>query len=192
MVSAALMGVMTVGSNFLPVLLSYTSGGDEGHGGGYAAWTAVAGFAASALVARRVKPELRGRFMLWSAIAVALLTVPLAAWRGYQWVMVYGLGMAVAASLFNVPLFAAHIRIVEAHPRFRHRRADAMFLREIPLNTGRVLASSVVLWGVTELSSPALTVLLLVLAVTPLLNYALMKNYLTDSAGTGAALASKA
>lgn len=181
LLSAALMGVMSVGSMLLPLLISYDSGGGEGHSGAYAALVALAGFAASALVARLGHPERRRGFLFWSALAVAALSLPLAVDRSYVLVLLYGLGMAVAMSVFNVPLFAAQIAIVESSRRFKHRRADALFLREVPLGLGRALACGAVLWGVQGLESLALTVLLLAMALLPLANYALMKNWLGPS-----------
>jgi MFS transporter, YQGE family, putative transporter len=182
LVSAALMGFLSVGALFLPMLISFESGGSEGHGGSYAAWTALGGFAASALVARLGHPSRRADFLLWSALVIAGLTLPLAFDRSYSLVLLYGLGMAVAMSVFNVPLFAAQIRIIESNPRFLHRRADAMLLREIPLNLGRALACGVVLWGVTDLRSGALTLLLAGLAFAPLVNYATVRPWLRSAA----------
>jgi YQGE family putative transporter len=176
--SALLMGFLSVGTMFLPMLIAYESGGSEGYGGSYAAWTALAGFGVTALMARAGHPEKRGGFVFWAGLAVTALILPLAFSRAYGLVLLYGLGMAVASSGFNVPLFAAHIRIVEADPRFRHRRADAMFMREVPLNFGRVLACGIVLWGVKDLRSGALTGLLLLLAAVPLLNYRVLRPWL--------------
>ncbi|WP_460907293.1 hypothetical protein, partial [Staphylococcus aureus] len=93
-------------------LITFETGGSEGKSGAYAARTAVAGFAAAMLVARLGHPERRGGFLRWSAVAVAALTLPLAFDRSYGLVMLYGLGMAMAMSVFNVPLFAAQIRII--------------------------------------------------------------------------------
>lgn len=176
--SAALMGFVSVGGMLLPLLLSFDTGGDEGHSGAYTGLVALAGFAASALVARRGQPQRRGSFLFWSALAVAALCLPLALGRSYALVLLYGLGMSVAMSVFNVPLFAAQIAIVESSPRFKHRRADAMFLREVPLWLGRAVASGAIVWGVVQLHSTVLTGLLLAMALVPLGNYALMRRWL--------------
>jgi YQGE family putative transporter len=178
LLSAGLLGFMSVGSMFLPMLISYESGGSEKASGSYTAWTALAGLAASAWVARRLRPERRAETLLWSAIAIAGMTLPLAFSRDYGLVLLYGLGMAVSMSFFNVPLFAAHIRILESSPRFLYRRADAMLLRELPLNVGRALACGVVLWGVQDLRSGLLTALLALLAFTPLVNFAVLRPWL--------------
>jgi hypothetical protein len=163
------------------MLISFETGGNEGHGGNYTALNAAAGFVASYYVARLGHPERRAGFLFWSALAVALFTLPLALERGYGVTLLYGFGMAVAMSVFNVPLFAAHIRIIESNPRFAHRRADAMLLREAPLNLGRALAACVVLWGVEGLESRLLSLLLLAMAFAPLLNFALMRRHLKAS-----------
>lgn len=177
LVSAGLMGFLSVGALFLPMLLSYESGGSEGHGGLYAAATALAGFAATALLARLGQPSRRADFLLWSALAIAGLTLPLAFDRSYALVLLYGLGMAVASSVFNVPLFAVHLSILESSRRFLHRRADAMLLRELPLNLGRALAVGLVLGAVDGLRSGGMTLLLVLLAFTPLLNYATVRPW---------------
>lgn len=178
LLSALLMGFLSVGTMFLPMLIAYEAGGSEGWGGNYAAFTALAGFGVTILLARTGHPEKRGGFVLRAGLLVTALILPLVFSRHYSLVLLYGLGMAVAASAFNVPLFAAHIRVVEADPRFCHRRADALFLREIPLNVGRVLACAIVLWGVKDLHSRALSLLLVLLALTPLLNYAVLRPWL--------------
>ncbi len=180
-VTALLMGAMSVGTMFLPMLMSYQSGGGEGHGGLYAALTAMGGFLASWMVAHLGHPERRKGFLLWSAVAFFVAALPMALTRSYGILVIYGLGSAMAMSVFNIPLFAAQIRIVESNPRFKHRRADAMLLREIPLNVGRALACAVVLWGVTDLSSPALGPLFGVLAFIPFINYFIMRRYLGGS-----------
>ncbi len=178
LLSATLMGALSVGSMFLPMLLAYESGGSEGHGGSYAAWTALAGFAATAWMARRGHPERRRSLVLWAGLAVAALILPLAFSRHYALVLLYGLGMAVSMSVLNVPLFAAQIRIIEAHRRFHHRRADAMLLRELPLNLGRILVCGFILWGVHDMGSGALSWLLLGLAAIPPLNYLVLRPWL--------------
>lgn len=178
MFSALLMGALSVGSMFLPMLLAYDSGGSESYGGSYAAFTALVGFAATAWMARQGHPERRSKLVLWAGLAVTALILPLVFDRGYWLVLLYGLGMAVSMSAFNVPLFAAQIRIVEAHPRFSHRRADAMFMREVPLNLGRMLVCGLILWGVQDLHSQALTWLLLALAAIPPLNYLVLRPWL--------------
>lgn len=181
LISAALMGAMSVGVMFLPMLMSYESGGGEGFGGIYAALTAVGGFVASWVVARLGHPERRKGFLIWSAAVFCATALPLVVDRSYGFLIFYGLGSALAMSVFNVPLFASQIRIVESNPRFKHRRADAMLIREVPLNIGRALACAVVLWGVTDLRSPALGLLFGVLAFFPLANYLLMRPYLKAS-----------
>lgn len=183
MLSTALMGLMNIGTMFLPMLLAYESGGGEGYGGGYAALTAVGGFAASALFARWGHPEKRAAWIFWSAAAVAALTLPLAFTRGYALVLLYGLGTAVAMSTFNVPTFATQISIMESQASFRHRRADAMFIRELPLALGRCLGCAAVLWRVQDLRSGALSALLAVLAFTPLLNYGVLRPWLPGRRG---------
>lgn len=176
--SAALMGLLSVGGMLLPLLISYDTGGGEGHSGVYTALVALAGFTASALVARHAHPRHRRGLLFWSALAVAACSLPLAVDRGYGLVLLYGLGMAVAMSVFNVPLFATQIAIVESSPRFRHRRADAMFLREVPLWLGRAVASGAILWGVKALQSQALSLLLVAMALVPLSNYLLMRRWI--------------
>jgi predicted MFS family arabinose efflux permease len=178
LLSSVLMGVMTVGALFLPILLAYEMGRNEGAGGLYALGTALAGFSAAWAVGHFGHPERRRGFLLWSAVAVALLSLPLAAHRSLNLILLYGLGMATAMSVFNVPLFAAHIRIIESDPLFGHHRADAMTLRELAIAAGRAGACAVVLWGVKDISSGGLTGLLVGVAFTPLLNYLVMHRYL--------------
>lgn len=177
--SAVATGLLSVGSQFLPMLLSYDVGGDEGHGGVYTAFTAFAGFVTASLVARLGHPERRGALVGWSALAVCLLTLPLALLRSYSMVLVYGLGMAVSMSVYNMPLFAAQIRIIEADRHFRHRRGDALFLRELPLAAGRITACAAVLWGAAWRGGAGMSVLLGVLAATPLLCYAVLRDHLS-------------
>jgi YQGE family putative transporter len=178
MLSTVFMGLMNVGALFLPMLLAYESGGSEGYGGVYAALTALAGFVASALVGRWGHPERRGGWLFWSACSVAVLVFPLALHRAYGLVLLYGLGTAIAMSAFNVPLFATQISIMESEPRFRHRRADAMFIREWPLALGRCIACGTILFFVQDMRSFALGALLSFLALCPLMNYATLRPWL--------------
>jgi YQGE family putative transporter len=179
MVSAVLMGVMTVGTLFLPMILAYEVGKGEGLGGLFALASALLGLGASWAISRLGHPQRRGRFLVGAALAVLCFTLPLALHRNLALVLLYGLGMAVSLSLFNVPLFAAHIRLIESAVHFAHRRADAMFLREIAIAVGRCGASAVVVWGVQDISSRGLTWLLVGVAFTPLLNYLVMRRYLS-------------
>ncbi len=179
MLSAVLMGVMTVGTLFLPMLLAYDVGKGEGMGGLYALATALLGFAATWAISRFGHPERRGGFLLFAAATVALLTLPLAWHRSLALVMLYGMAMAVSLSWFNVPLFAAHLRLIEADRHFGHRRAEAIYIREIFIAVGRCCASAVVVWGVVDISSRGLTWLLVGVAFTPLLNYLVMRRYLS-------------
>jgi hypothetical protein len=142
--------------------------------------TALAGFASAWGVSRLGHPERRAGFLFWSAVAVAVLSLPLALHRSLNLIMLYGLGMAISMSIFNVPLFAAHMRVIESKRRFSHRRADAMALREVVLNLGRAVACAVVLWGVHDIGSVGLTWLIVGVAFTPLLNYRVMRSHLND------------
>jgi YQGE family putative transporter len=179
MASSVLMGVMTVANLFLPMLLAYDVGKGEGMGGLYALATALLGFAAAWAISHLGHPERRRYFLLLAAIAVALLTLPLAWHRSLGLVMLYGAGMAISLSWFNVPLFAAHLRLIESDGLFAHHRADALALREGAIAIGRCLASGVVVWGVVDIRSLGLTWLLVGVAFTPLLNYLVMRRYLS-------------
>lgn len=178
MFSSVLMGVMTVGNLFLPMLLAYAVGKDEGLGGLYAFATALVGFTGSWAISRLGHPERRSSFLLGAALAVLVFSLPLALHRSLALVMLYGVGMALSLALFNVPLFAAHIRIIEGGALFARHRADAMALREGAIAVGRCGASAVVLWGVHDLASTGLTCLLVGVALTPLLNYLVMHRHL--------------
>lgn len=177
--SSALMGVMSVGALFLPMLLSYAVGRSEGLGGLYALFVALLGFLASWSISHWGAPKMRGSFMLVSAGLVFLLSLPLALHRSFALILCYGVAMALHMGLFNVTAFAAHISLIEAHPRFRHRRADAMALREIGIAAGRCLASGAIVWGVVDVASMGLTWLIVGVALTPFLNYLVMRPHLT-------------
>jgi MFS transporter, YQGE family, putative transporter len=177
--SAGLMGVSSVAMLFLPMLLAYDVGRNEGLGGLYAFGSAVVGFSGTWAFSRFSKPESRGSILIGAALTVLCCTLPLAYHRSLGLVMLYGLGMAVALSLFNVPIFATHIRVVQSNPHFAYHRADAMFIREWTLMLGRALACGTVLWGVSSLNSQGLTWLLVGVALTPLLNYLVMRRYVS-------------
>ena len=112
------------------------------------------------------------------------MVLPLALRRGYGLLLLYGLGMSAGMGFFGMPLFAVQVGLLEAQPRFRHRRADVMSLREIPLALGRAGACDWVLWAVDGPRSPALGALLVAVALGPLASYLVLRPYL-QAGGSG-------
>jgi hypothetical protein len=92
-------------------------------------------------------------------------------------VLVYGAGMAIALSFYNVPLFSTHLRILQKSPRFHARRADALTIREVWINLGRVIGFAFVLFFVGNIDSKALGSLFIAIALAPILNTWVMRRH---------------
>jgi YQGE family putative transporter len=175
--SSALMGLMSVSALFLAALIAYESSGNEAGTGGYTFVNAGLGFVSAWWVARQARPASRLRAMVLSSLAVALVTLPLAFNRSFPMILLYGAGMAICLSFYNVPLFSTHLRILSQSPRFHARRADALAIREAALNVGRVAGFSFVMLAVGNVHSPALGGFFVVIALTPIFNTWVMRRH---------------
>jgi YQGE family putative transporter len=175
--SSALMGLLSVSAMFLSALIAYEAKGNEKGTGSYTFVNAALGFLAAWWMARAGKPASRLRTMWIAAAAVALVTLPLAFHRSFAAILLYGAGMAIALSFYNVPLFSTHLRVLSENPHFHARRADALAIREGAINLGRVAGFAFILAYVGNIGSGALGLFFLAIALTPLLNTWLMRRH---------------
>ena len=175
--SAALMGLMSVSALFLAALIAYESKGNETGTGSYTFVNAGLGFVAAWMMARVGKPSRRLRTLWIAAVAVAAITLPLAFHRSFAVILLYGAGMAIALSFYNVPLLSTHLRFIDVSPRFKARRADALCFREFSIMFGRVAGFSFVLFMVGNADSKALAGLFVAIALAPLLNTYAIRRY---------------
>jgi YQGE family putative transporter len=175
--SSALMGLLSVSAMFLSALIAYEAKGDEKGTGSYTFVNAALGFLAAWWMARSGRPASRLRTMWIAATAVALVTLPLAFQRSFSAILLYGAGMAIALSFYNVPLFSTHLRVLAENPRFHARRADALAIREGAINLGRVAGFAFILFFVGDIGSGSLGLFFVAIALTPLLNTWVMRRH---------------
>ena len=175
--SSVLMGLLSVSALFLTTLISFESKGNESGTGQYTLLNAGLGFAATWFMARYGARQTRLRTLAWAGLVVAVVALPLAFQRSFALIMLYGAGMAIALSFFNVALFVSHLSILSSKASFHARRADALVMRESWIAVGRVAGYAFIMLMVGNIDSKALGFFFVAIAVTPLLNTWVMRRY---------------
>jgi YQGE family putative transporter len=177
LLSSGLAGLMSVSVMFLTILVSYEAKGNETGTGSYNVLNAGCGFLAAWGMARLGKPNNRRWLLMAGALVSLLATLPLVFDRSFLMILLYGAGMAISLSFYSVPLFSTHLRIIDKSPRFRARRADVLTMREIMIDGGRIVGNLFILLAVHNIDSSGLSWFFVAIAVLPLLNAWLMRDF---------------
>lgn len=147
--------------------------------GNFALITSAIGFASFYASGKWLKPVWRRRGMLIGAAAITAATVPLFFGPGFMWLLIFGIGAALFFPLYMIPMTSSVFDMIGADENTVRMRVEYVVLRELALNTGRIVGMAIFIVTVYFSKAPAtLNYLLLIIGSSPLLSWLLMRNRL--------------
>ncbi|MBD0380061.1 MFS transporter [Paenibacillus sedimenti] len=165
---------------FMIGLLVYIATASEASLGRFILITSTVSLISFWMVGKFIKPRLRKGTMLVGAIMIVAVIVPFFWKMNYTTLLIFGIGAALFLPLYSVPMVSAVFDLIGANESSAKQREEYVVLRELGLNTGRVLGVllfiSVVSWSTAPL---VLTVLLLLIGSSSLVSWFFMRKQLT-------------
>ena len=110
-------------------------------------------------------------------MALVAVTLPMAFDRSMFFVFLYGVSVAFLQGFFDTPLFNVQLKILDRTPFLNYRRSDALVLREIFVNAGRVGGFLFLALGAHSVGSVGVSVLFGILAFMPLTAWRVIRPF---------------
>ncbi|MFC0211466.1 MFS transporter [Paenibacillus chartarius] len=168
---------------FVIGLLVYISTADEMKLGNFALITSAVSFVSYWLAGRLLKPSLRKWGMLAGVLAVTLVVAPFFWQVSYVTLIIFGIGTALFMPLFTIPMTSSVFDLIGSDDESAERRVELIVMRELALNTGRVLGTllfvAVTFWTKAPLF---FTTLLFVIGCSPLFSWWYMRHQFAGTA----------
>ncbi|OYD08887.1 MFS transporter [Paludifilum halophilum] len=149
---------------FLISLLVYVATGSELALGGYLTVSSAVALISYFLVGRWMRMSWRNESILFGAVMMGVVVLPLM-WEVNTWTLIIlGVGAALFYPVYMVPLTSVVFDVIGENQRTARLRVEYVVARELSLNTGRILSVGVFLWWIRRMPDPS-EVKWLVLAV---------------------------
>ncbi|MCZ8519392.1 MULTISPECIES: MFS transporter [Paenibacillus] len=155
---------------FMIGLLVYVHTGSEMSLGNFSLITSAVALLSFLAAGRMLKPRYRHTAMLIGAAMLVLIILPFFWKVNFTTLLVFGIGAAIFFPLYGIPMTSMVFDRIGSDEESARRREEYIVLRELALNGGRLLGTSVFIAVVSFTQSPAvLNWLLLALGSSPLL-----------------------
>jgi MFS transporter, YQGE family, putative transporter len=165
---------------FLISLMVYISTKNEMKLGNFSLVTSAVAFVSFYLAGRLLKPRFRKWGMLLGVMGMIVVIVPFFWVVNYTTLLVFGIGTALFIPFYTVPVTSTSFDLIGRDAESASRREEFIVLRELGLNTGRMLGIlaflAVIMYSPTPLS---INLLLLGVGSSPLLVWVFMRGLLT-------------
>lgn len=164
---------------FMIALMVYISTRNEMKLGNFSLITSGVAFVSFYLTGRFLKVGFRYWGMLIGAAAVISVILPFFWAVHYGTLLIFGIGTALFIPLYSIPITSVVFDMIGRNAESAQRRVEFIVLREIGLNTGRMLGTLAFI-GVVSYTTAALPLNLLLLAVgsSPLVAWLFIRRYL--------------
>jgi len=162
-------------------LLVYIQTGSELKLGNFALITSTVAFISFYAAGKWLKPAWRRGGMLIGTIAMTAVILPLFFGVGFVTMLLFGIGTALFIPLFTIPMTSAVFDLIGADERSARQRVEFVVLRELALNTGRVLGMLVFLTTLSISKSPfVINCMMLAVGGAPILSWLFMRRRLAE------------
>lgn len=147
--------------------------------GNYTLITSAVGFASFYVTGKWLKPSWRRKGMLLGTIVITAVITPLFTGISFVTLLIYGIGVALFIPLYTIPMTSAVFDLIGLDEASVRHRVEYVVLRELALNTGRIMGMALFLITVYLSQSPvAITSLLMLVGSSPLLSWLFMRHHL--------------
>lgn len=167
---------------FMIGLLVYISTSSEASLGNFVLITSAVSLLSFWTAGRFIKPKHRKWAMLTGAVIVVAVIVPFFWKLNFMTLLIFGVGSALFFPLYSIPMVSSVFDLIGSNEKSAKQREEYVVLRELALNTGRILGVilfiTVISWNRTPL---AINVLMLVIGSSPLFSWFFMRRQLALS-----------
>lgn len=164
---------------FIIGLLVYIYTKNEMKLGNFSLISSAVGFVSFMVVGKWLKPKRRKLCMFIGVVMMILVILPFFWQVSYSTLLVFGVGTSLFIPLFTIPITSVVFDMIGKNEESANNRVEYIVLREVALNTGRMLGTlifiAVVSWSAKPLT---INLLLLGLGSTPFLAWLLMRPWL--------------
>lgn len=115
--------------------------------------------------------------MLVGAVMLVLMILPFFWKVNFFTLLVFGIGVGIFFPLYGIPMTSTVFDLIGGDPESAKRREEYIVLRELALNTGRILGTAIFIVAVSLTRSPsAMNWLLLAIGSSPLAAWYFMRK----------------
>jgi len=173
----AAQGVRDGAYGFLIGLIVFIATTNEVKVGNYTLYTSIAALLSFYVVGRWLHSRYRGAGMIWGALFMALSVIPLFFGLKYSYLLLFGIGMALASPFFTIPMTSITFDLMGQSEKAVESRVELTVVREFGLLVGRVLSISLFLLVVNwSPKTEVITVFLAVIGCAPIISAWLMRG----------------
>ncbi|WP_068776420.1 MFS transporter [Paenibacillus sp. FJAT-26967] len=164
---------------FLIALMVYIATTSEQKLGNFALITSGVSFVSFWFAGRFLKPKFRSRGMLVGVVMVIVVILPFYWKVNYLTLLLFGVGTALFLPLYTIPMTSSVFDLIGMNEESVSRREEFVVLREISINTGRMLGTLLFIIVISRSTAPVvINTLLLLLGSTPLISWFFMRKVL--------------
>ncbi|MFD0697372.1 MFS transporter [Paenibacillus sp. GCM10027628] len=165
---------------FMIGLLVYIATSSEASLGRFVLITSTVSLISFWLVGKFIKPRYRKGTMLVGALMMVAVILPFFWKMNFTTLLLFGVGASLFLPLYSVPMVSAVFDLIGADEASAKQREEYVVLRELGLNTGRVLGVLLFICVVSWSTAPlVLNVLLLLIGSSSLVSWYFMRKQLT-------------
>jgi YQGE family putative transporter len=164
---------------FIIGLLVYIYTKNEMKLGNFSLISSAVGFISFMVVGKWLKPKRRKLCMLIGVVMMILVILPFFWQVSYSTLLVFGVGTSLFIPLFTIPITSVVFDMIGKNEESANNRVEYIVLREVALNTGRMLGTLIFI-AVLSWSTKPLTINLLLLGLgsSPFIAWLLMRPWL--------------
>lgn len=154
---------------FVIALLVYVHTGSEMKLGNFSLLTSAAALISFLAAGRLLRPQYRPKAILIGSVMMVLIIVPFFWKVNFFTLLVFGIGAAVFYPLYAIPMTSIVFDLIGGDEESVKRREEYIVMRELALNAGRLLGTSLFIIVVSLTRSPVMmNWMLLIIGSSPL------------------------
>ncbi len=167
---------------FMIGLMVYISTASEAKLGSFVLINSAVSFVSYWLAGRFIKPAYWRRAMLFGVIVMVAVIVPFFWQVNYVTLLLFGVGTSLFIPLYMIPMTSSVFDLIGGNKESSRRREEYIVLRELSLNSGRILGTALFIAVVSWSASPlVMSGLLLLIGSSPLASWWFMRKQLAPS-----------
>jgi len=164
---------------FVIGLLVYISTGNEMKLGNYSLITSAVSLFAFYLAGRWLRPNRRQLAMLIGAVLITVVILPFFWKVNYLTLLIFGVGVSLFFPLYSIPMTSTVFDYIGRDEESAAHRVEYVVLREVSLNTGRMLGTILFIIVISVSKAPLhLNIFLLMIGSAPIFSWLFMRTVL--------------
>lgn len=168
--------------SFLIGLLVYIAAQAESKLGQFTLITSAVSLVSYWAAGKWLKPRFRSAGMLWGAILLMLVLLPLLWKVSYGTLLIMGIGTSLFIPLYMLPMVSSSFDLMGENEESAGKRVELIVLRELSLMAGRMAGTFIFVGVLSADASPrTITLLMLVLGAAPLGSWLFLRRQLKPS-----------